>query len=106
MVSIESSSDSPFVSLDKLLEALEVMKKLSQKRVDESLKKQLLEDQNDETVILQINFKKIPFNKTTFIHSISLPHHWRHESDFETCLIVKDLNRKPLTDRELDLGLN
>lgn len=58
------------------------------------------------TVKLEIQLKKIPLNKTTFINVIGpLPHPWKYESpDVDVCLIVKDLNpRKSLPDRELDL---
>jgi len=106
MPSVVNTNDSPFVSFEKLLESIEVIKKISQIRVQKSDKKQLLEDQAEEIIILQVNLKKIPLNKTTYIHAISLPYHWINESDFETCLIVKDVNKKPLTDRQLDLGIN
>lgn len=60
----------------------------------------------DGTVVLDINMKKIPLNKTTFIHSIGpLPSPWKFECpDIDVCLIVKDLDPlKSLPDRELDL---
>jgi anaerobic ribonucleoside-triphosphate reductase len=104
---MKPSIDCPFVSFAKLEESIDVFKKWSQIRdqqIDENIKKPLIEDKSEELIKLQIEFKKIPFNRTTFIHTISLPNHWRHESDFESCLIVKDINKKPLTDRELDLG--
>jgi hypothetical protein len=103
---MKPSIDCPFVSLSKLEESIDVLKKWSQIRVqqvDDKIKKPLIEDES-ELIKLQIELKKIPFNRTTYIHTISLPNHWRHESDFESCLIVKDINKKPLTDRELDLG--
>ena len=94
----------PYVVDEKLSQAVDVLKKLTELRENESEKKPLIEDQTNFAINLQITFKKIPYNKTTFIHWLSLPHHWRQVCDFETCLIVKDLSNSPLTDRDLDLG--
>lgn len=56
-------------------------------------------------VLLQIDLKKIPLNKTTYINRIPVPHHWYEVANLDICLIVKDLNPKePLKDRELDLN--
>lgn len=57
-------------------------------------------------VLLDISFKKIPLNKTTYINWIGpLPHPWKFETpSLDICLIVKDpdpKNAKP--DRDLDL---
>ena len=102
----EPTVESPYVSYEKLKEAIEVIRQLSQMRKDnKSGKIALIEDESNQMVKLQINLKKIPKNKTTFINLISLPNHWRHETNYETCLIVKDLNKTPLTDRDLDLGI-
>ncbi|CAG2116536.1 unnamed protein product, partial [Medioppia subpectinata] len=100
-----AAKESPFVSYEKLVETIDVLKKwtlLDDKQKTD--KKELFKDTADCVVSLQVNYKKTPLNKSTYIFAISLPNHWRHESsDFETCLIVKDVNKTPLSDRDLDL---
>lgn len=104
-----SASETTYVAHWKVNEALDVLSKVFKNRKTDS-------KQNDEheveplfkannKIFLQIQLKKIPYNMSTFIHSLELPHHWRHDlSDgYDTCLIVKDLNKPSLPDREEDL---
>lgn len=96
-----------YVCREKLSQAVDVLKELTKLRKrEEPAKLPLIEDQTVWAINLQIAYKKTPYNRTTYIHWLPLPHHWRHGSDFETCLIVKDLNKTPLTDRDLDLGIS
>ncbi|XP_054163222.1 uncharacterized protein LOC128961043 [Oppia nitens] len=108
---LPSSSSPPlsktYVSTNKLQEAIETLKKVVAVRNNEALKKDklpLIDDQSDSRFVhLQINYKKINLNKSIYIQSISLPNHWRHETACETCLIVDDVNKERLKDRDLDL---
>lgn len=98
-----------YVPLTKLAQSVQVLRKLEE-QYNQSInidgKKSLFEVDNDNNrlIRLQVEMKKILPNVSTFIHSVSLPWHWRHEiADYDTCLIVPDHNREPLTDRDLDL---
>lgn len=60
----------------------------------------------NDKVLLQIDFKKIPLNKTVFRNELGpLPYPWLAETDgLDICLIVRDLDtKKSGRDRELDL---
>ncbi|CAG2162912.1 unnamed protein product, partial [Oppiella nova] len=103
-----TAKDSPYVSYDQLIQCVDALKKWTQLGDNERKsgdKKPLFADIEDSVVRLQINHKKTLLNKSTYIYGISLPNHWRHElsADYETCLIVKDLQKTPLSDRDLDL---
>lgn len=70
------------------------------------IKLDMEEDDSDAKVILEIIFKKIPLNKTSYINRFGpLPFPWKATSDNVTvCLLVKDPDpKKNLPDRELDL---
>jgi hypothetical protein len=59
-----------------------------------------------DKVLLQVDFKKIPLNKTVYVNNLGpLPYPWIAESDaVDICLIVRDLDtKKSGPDRELDL---
>lgn len=90
-----------FVPEVKLTEAVGCVRKLH--NVARESKKQALFEDDGNFVHLNILLKHVPLNFSTYIHHIQLPHHWRHEVNYETCLIVKDANRKALPDREEDL---
>lgn len=92
-----------YVVSAKLTESLSVVRKLQDLHTTKKSEKKDLFESDNSFVSLQVDLKKIPANYTTFIHTISLPAHWRHALAIDTCLIVPDLNREPLEDRDLDL---
>lgn len=109
-------SDASYITLAKAKKATSVFKEYFEKKnaaadeVGEKKKKKikldLEEDHSDAKVILEVIFKRIPLNKTTFINRFGpLPYPWKGTSDSVTvCLLVKDLEpKKDLPDRELDL---
>lgn len=113
-------SEDSYITTTKAEELVVVLRqlvqKMAQKQSEEPAAKKAkplpLSEEADEkslvseSVNLEIQLKKIPLNKTTFINVIGpLPHPWKYESaDIDVCLIVKDLNpRKSLPDRDLDL---
>lgn len=104
-----ATSDTTYVAAWKVEETLDVLakvykdRKTDTKKDDEPQAEPLFETTNK--VYLQIQLKKIPPNMSTFIHSVELPHHWRHDKPdgYDVCLIVKDLNKPSLADREEDL---
>ncbi|UXI20598.1 hypothetical protein NH340_JMT06541 [Sarcoptes scabiei] len=101
----ENYDHKTYVTESKLNEAVEILKKVAKNQAvsNESISKKPLFEDDLDFVFLQLDFKKIPLNYSTFIHFANLPFHWRHEQNFETCLIVKDYEKEPLSDREADL---
>lgn len=92
-----------FVTEDKLIEAINVLKKVAEGSKSTINNKKPLFEEDRNFVFLQFLLKKVPLNYSTYIHYIDLPYHWRHEMNYETCFIVKDLNEKPLPDRDADI---
>lgn len=92
-----------FVPTSKLTESIDVLRKLEDIHSKANESKKALFEADNKMVHLQIDLKKIPANFSTFIHSVALPYHWRRAVDCETCLIVPDVNKEPLTDRDLDI---
>lgn len=94
-----------YVSKAKMAESLSVVMMLKERftSLKEFSEKKELFEADTSFVNLQVELKKIPLNFSTFIHAIPLPAHWRHSLPVDTCLIVPDLNREPLDDRDLDL---
>lgn len=101
----DKGSQSSFVSKEKILESIQALKDFL-KKSEENAKTKKLFGNETEKLLLQVEFKKIPINRTTFIHCIKIPFHWRHHCDFEACLFVNDVNKQPLSDREADLELS
>ena len=93
-----------YVTEAKLSESLNCLR-----AVQDSFQKEKSQDRKqlftDETnfVFIHLLLKQIPLNYSTYIHHVQLPHHWRNELNYETCLFVKDVNKTPLADRDADL---
>lgn len=114
---VSGFSEKSFITLAKAKETIATFKKYF-KKVNEAtnqcesekkkkIKLDLDEDQSDARIILEVSFKKIPLNRTTYINVIGpLPYPWKGDSESVTvCLLVKDLEpKKNLPDRELDLN--
>lgn len=92
-----------FVNESKLIEAIQVLKKVADGKKSTLNDKKPLFEEDRNFIFLQFLLKKVPLNFSTYIHYIDLPYHWRHEINYETCFIVKDLNEKPLADRDADI---
>ncbi|KAH7636863.1 wd domain containing protein [Dermatophagoides farinae] len=101
----QKTDEKTFVIEKKIHEAVDVLKKVvnNQKNSTNDEGKKRLFEQDTDFVFLQFSLKKVPLNNSTYIHYIPLKYHWRHELSYETCLIVKDKNEQPLTDRDADL---
>lgn len=119
---VDGHSPQSYITIKKAKEVVSVLKQYLKKsgkgaQSSEPVKKKAKvlplgdEEQSSSSdaggsVILYIQMKKIPLNKTTYINLLGpLPHAWKYENpDIDVCLIVKDLNPlKSLPDRELDL---
>lgn len=110
-----SEDVAPFVSIKKSTAAVKALKTyleaLSKPEDDGKKAKKKLPLGDDvadglQPVYLQVDFKKIPTNATTFVNRFGpLPCPWIVDhSDAEICFFVRDPEpKKPLTDRELDL---
>lgn len=104
----------PFIPPKQCLDVVTALKKwvkLDDKQKNK-VKKLPLGEENvekiSEPVLLEIDFKKIPLNKTVFVNRMGpLPSPWLFSnSDASICIFVHDLDpKKPLGDRELDLEL-
>lgn len=98
-----------YVTREKLVESVSALKNylLEQKKVDEKEKKKKSLFGNDLDsifLVLNIEFKKTPLNKSIYIHTIRLPYHWRNQVEYEICLFVQNVDKgKGHTDRDLDL---
>lgn len=110
--SITGSSDKSYVTLKKAKETTRVLKELLKRSQDKSgggkKKPMPLIESNSEKIMLDVDFKKIPMNQSTFINYFGpVPHPWKMACDtLDMCLIVKDLDpRNGLKDRELDLKM-
>lgn len=97
-------SDETYVSIGKLEETLKVLVQVvdNHKNNAKKVKSELFEDDSN-FVYVNLLLKKTPSNYSTYVHSIPIPFHWRHDQNFETCLIVQNLHKEPLPNREADL---
>ncbi|RWS30438.1 Ribosomal protein L1p/L10e-like protein [Leptotrombidium deliense] len=89
-------------------EAVSVFKKFIEKssQNNSNKRKDVLIPTSSQHLLLQINWKKIPPNNTTYDCAIGpLPYHWFDKSDSDVCLIVRDLQPKVFKkDRDMDLN--
>ena len=92
-----------FVSTNKLIESLHAVRVLQVSYEGKNIEKKALFSEESKFVHLQVELKKVTPNMSTFIHEVKLPNHWRTKVNQDTCLIVPDVYRNPLDDRDADL---